>query len=88
MAALMLGHNIVLSGVSCVVPTQTSTQPRWESCARASFCGAVAVPCSTRRRIGTFERSAVRWAVHVALTELSVDNDALMMVSSLVFFGT
>jgi hypothetical protein len=88
MAAVMLGRNIALSGVSCAVPTQTSAQPWQESCARASFGGAAALPCRSGWRIGASERSAVRWAVRAALKELSVDNDALALVSSLAFFGT
>ena len=88
MVLVMLGRNIALFGVSSIVPVQTLAQSRRESCMRASFGGADALPCSTGWQIGAFEHSAIRWTVRTVLTELSVDNDALTMVSLLALFGT
>lgn len=69
MAAVMLGHNVVASGVSC----GASTPSGWESCVRVSLGrpggGAAALPCSSGRRISA--EPSVRWGVRGAVKELS-----------------
>ena len=86
MAAVTLARNGVVPGVSCAVssPTFTPSGNR-ESCVRVSLgrTGAAALPCTTGRR--TADQLSSRWEARAALKELSVDNDAVVLVRWLPF---
>ncbi|KAG0581357.1 hypothetical protein M758_4G249300 [Ceratodon purpureus] len=80
MAAVMLGRNVVLSGVSCGVISSPRGCPDWESSSvRVSLerPGVAALPGSSGRRIAA--QPSGRWALRAALKELSVDNDVVAL---------